>query len=120
MPFLNAFISWAIANWKAVLALAVIAALLVGTGLWWACAPSRLEKRIEERNSVIIERQQAANAANQIAVSANANAANAAIASNTARENVNKIQRDRQTNVSIRAANRNRCLAFPDRPECIP
>jgi hypothetical protein len=94
-----------------------VAVLISGFFLCRGCK-SETDKRIEERGPVIIEQQQGINAASNIAINANAGAVNAANAVNKAQANVNAVQRDRQTNVSIDVANRNRCLAFPDSEGC--
>lgn len=68
---------------------------------------SRTEKRIEERQPVIVETQQGANQAINTAINANQQAKDA-------QDAVNRVQRDKQTNVSVDEANRNRCAAFPE------
>lgn len=68
---------------------------------------SRTEKRIEERQPVIVETQQGANQAINQAVNANT-------AAQDAQNQVNRVRRDKQTNVSVDEANKNRCIAFPE------
>lgn len=68
---------------------------------------SGTEKRIEERQPVIVETQQGANQAVNVAINANQQAKDAQNA-------VNRVQRDKQTNVSIDEANKNRCIAYPE------
>lgn len=91
-----------------VLAFIVIAVVIV---VGFRACESRSEKRIEDRQPIIIEEQQGANQAINAAVNANAEAKDAQAA-------VNRVQRDRKANVSVAEANRNRCLAFPQSEGC--
>ncbi len=89
----------------------VLIAVLVGSFFLFRGCKSPTEKRIESRDPVIVEQEQAANDAVNAAVNANIAAANA-------QDAVNKVRHDKQANVNIAIANRNRCLAFPDSAEC--
>ncbi|MBV9217355.1 MAG: hypothetical protein JO053_14395 [Acidobacteria bacterium] len=101
---------------KPVLIAVAIGVLLVFVAFWWSfCKPSRLEKRIEERDPVIIQQEQAANDAVNAAKTANQAAANALQRANEAGQRANTIRSNASTNVSIDEANRNRCLAYPER-----
>lgn len=81
--------------------------LMVAIGVSVRSCKSRTEKRIEDRQPVIVEQQQGANQALNAAVSANQQAKDAQNA-------VNRVQKDKRANVSIDEANRNRCIAFPE------
>ena len=81
--------------------------LLVTLAVSFRSCKSATEKRIEERQPVIVETQQGANQAINAAVNANQQAKDAQTA-------VNRVQRDKQTNVSVETANKNRCIAFPE------
>jgi|GEM_PF-4056104 len=95
------------------------AVLFVAVAVYFAyCSPSRREKRIESRDPIIIEQQQAADHAINAAVNANAEAANANAAAVNTQSAVNAVQRDHRTGVNTDEANRNRCLAFPGSAEC--
>lgn len=99
---------WIVANWRQALVIAVIGILLLSVAYWAMCGKSRLEKRIEERQPVIQEQQTGANQAINAAINANADA-------RKAQEEANRIRNNPETNVSIDVANKNRCIAYPER-----
>jgi hypothetical protein len=81
--------------------------LIVTLAVSFRSCKSATEKRIEERQPVIVETQQGANQAINAAVNANT-------AAQDAQNQVNRVRRDKQMNVSVDEANRNRCAAFPE------
>jgi F0F1-type ATP synthase membrane subunit b/b' len=97
----------------------VAVAILIS--LFFLCrgCQSATEKRIESRDPVIVEQEQAANHAVDEATNANVNATKAQTNANRAQAEVNRIRRDKRSNVSVEEANRNRCLVFPESPECV-
>lgn len=99
------------AHWKQSLVIGGLTILLISVVLWAYCGKSRTEKRIEDRSPVIQEQQTGVNQAVNLAVNAN-------IEVNKAQTEVNRVRADKQTNVSIDIANRNRCIAFPESEGC--
>lgn len=93
-----------VARW--ILVGVAVCVLIAGVIMFRSCK-SATERRIEERQPVIVETQQGANQAINAAVNANKEA-------NDAQTAVNRVQKDKQTNVSIEEANKNRCIAFPE------
>ena len=85
--------------------------LLIIIAVSFRSCKSATEKRIEDRQPVIVEQQQGANQAINQAINANQDAQNA-------QNEVNRVQRDKQTNVSIETANKSRCAAFPMSEGC--
>lgn len=81
--------------------------LVASVVLWSYCGKSRIEKRIEDRQPVIVEQQTGANQAVNAAVNANAQA-------EKLQANANAIRANKQTNVSLSEAERNRCIAYPE------
>mgnify|MGYP001190394692 CR=1 FL=1 len=79
--------------------------LVVSAILWAYCGKSRLEKRIEDRQPVIVEAQQGANQAINTAINANADAV-------TAQREANAIRANKQSNVDLEEAKRNLWRAF--------
>ena len=101
-----------ISTYRRYFVIGAIVLLLLLSVFWFKfCRQSALEQRIEDRNPVIVEVQTGANQAINAAVNAN-------IAADDALENVNRVTKQRETNVAIDAANKNRCRAFPDSAEC--
>lgn len=85
--------------------------LIVTLAISFRSCKSATEKRIEERQPVIVEQQQGANQAINQAVNANT-------AAQDAQNQVNRVRRDKQTNVSVDAAKKNMCLAYPELEAC--
>ena len=98
-------------HWKPVAIYGGIFLLLASVLIWGYCGKSWTEKRIEERQPVIVEAQQGANQAINTAINANADAV-------TAQREANAIRANRQTNVSTDEARKNMCLAYPELKEC--
>lgn len=102
---------WLLDHWRPVAIGLGLFVLLVTLAVSFRSCKSATEKRIEERQPVIVEQQQGANQAINAAVNANRDAQDA-------QNQVNTVRRDKQTNVSIETANKNRCIAFPDSEDC--
>ena len=98
---------WVIAHYREVIIGGAILLCILSVGFWAYCGKSRTEKRIEERQPVIVEMQTGANQAINAAVNANVEA-------NKAVANANAIRANKQTNVSVDEARRNMCLAYPE------
>lgn len=112
MPlFILNIIGWISEHKRLAATFAAIGILLLAVAYWALCSKSRLEQRIEDRSPILQEEQQGANQAINAAVNANKAVINA-------QQEVNKVRKDRQNNVNLETANRNRCLAFPESPEC--
>lgn len=111
MLILLNIIGWIESHWRQSLVALGIGVVLISVAYWAYCGKSRTEKRIEDRAPVIQEQQTGVNQAVNLAVNAN-------IEVNKAQTEVNRVRADKQTNVSIDIANRNRCIAFPESSEC--
>lgn len=98
--------------------LAVVVAILVSGFFFCRGCKSSTEKKVEADDPVIVEQQQAVNSAVNTAIQANVNANAAVEDAKQAQANVNKVIQNRESNVSFQEANKNRCLAFPNAPEC--
>ena len=109
--FLANLSGWVIANWRFVAIVGGLALVLISVLLWAYCGDSRIEKRIEQRQPVILEQQTGANQAINAAVNANVEAAQA-------QANANAIRANKQTNVSVDEAKQNMCRAYPELDVC--
>lgn len=92
---------------KAIAVYGGIFLILASVLIWGYCGKSWTEKRIEERQPVIVEAQQGANQAINAAINANADAV-------TAQREANNIRANKQTNVNTSEAQRNLCIAYPE------
>lgn len=111
-------LGWIVAHKGLATATGLALLLFFVAGYVHFCTPSRLERKIESENPVVIESEQVANQAVETANRATQDAKNAQEAANKAQSNVNAVQRDKRSNVAIDEANRNRCLAFPQSEGC--
>lgn len=94
-------------HYRAIAVYGGIFLLLASVLIWGYCGKSWTEKRIEERQPVIVEAQQGANQAINTAINANADAT-------TALKEANAIRANKATNVDLEEAKRNLCRAYPE------
>lgn len=112
------WVGWISLHKRLVLALvgivALLIALLVARGCYVDYKQGQVTKDLNNANKVINNGKDNSTVLEGEKGKREQDAVNAGIIANQAQENVNKVIANKETNVSVDIANRNRCVAYPE------